>query len=229
MDQIPPSFPRYGVEPGHFFLCLFMFSYKLCIGWIPHINSINSFFSQQALQALSATLGWRTLKKKEKKKTCTTSRNSLEKRVNVKRDDMREMTTTKSVLEALPEKKIPKSSAVPSPLSHRDHSAAVDSVRVLSATNSLSKTVTITSDCTYRTFVSCRGALVRLLERATCLEALLMEASPRQRSRYYDLTQKNKTKNIVKTSESEVLKGCVLVLIKEDIHGDFCSHLSLSR
>lgn len=65
------------------------------------------------------------------------------------------------------EKKTPKSSAsaVPSPLLHRDHSAAVDSVRVLSATNSLSKTETITSDCTYRTFVSCRGALeVRLLE-----------------------------------------------------------------
>lgn len=126
---------------------------------------------------------------------------------------MREMTTTKSVREALPEKKKTKSSAsaVQSPLLHRDHSAAMDSVRVLSATNSLSKTVMITSDCTYRTSVRCRGALeVRLLERATCLEALLTEAPPRKRSRYYDLTQKNKQKkNIVKTSEREVLQKCV--------------------
>lgn len=78
--------------------------------------------------------------------------------------------------------------AVPSPWLHRDHSSALDSVRVLSATNSLSKTVTIASDCTYRTSVSCRGAL-----EVRRLEALLMEASPRQRSRYYDLTQKKQT------------------------------------
>lgn len=103
--------------------------------------------------------------------------------------------------------KKPKSSAsaVQSPLLHRDHSAAMDSVRVLSATNSLSKTVTITSDCTYRTSVRCRGALeVRLLERATCLEALLTEAPPRKRSRYYDLTQKNKQK---KKTLSRRVKG----------------------
>lgn len=111
------------------------------------------------------------------------------KRGRYERDD------NKICLRGAAREKNPKSSAsaVPSPLLHRDHSAAVDSVRVLSAANSLSKSVTITSDCTYRTFVSCRGALeVRLLERATYSEALLMEASPHQRSRYYDLMQKKK-------------------------------------